>query len=792
MSRNRPVLALALLVLFGATLGAAAADPPAVVQRGAEIVGEDLFPVFVDVDLRDLPPAPEWQPGDPVKEVPKRRRPPQSERIEPPPGPDPLVARQRALATEALPDLVLNIAGQGYSSVNPPDTVGDVGPGYYIQSINGGSGTQVIVYDKSNGSVAAGPFAMDTLGTGNCASGLGDPIVLYDEAADRWMLSEFSSSGNRLCIYISQTADPIAGGWCAYQVTAPSFPDYPKYAVWHDAYYVTSNESSPAIYALDRENMKACGTARAAQRFTVADLSGFGFQALTPADSDDTPPPVTTPGILMRHRDTEVHGPAGLPGHDLLELWALDIDWTTPANSTLTALPSIQIAEIDSDLCGLTSFNCFPQPGSSTTLDPLREVIMFRLAYRNFPDRETLVGNLVTDVTGTNRGGVRWFELRDTGSGWALEQEGTYSIDADSRWMAGISMDVQGNIALGYNVSSTSTYPSLRLTGRLATDPPGTMSATEVTIATGSAANGSNRYGDYSAMSIDPEDGCTFWFTGQYNTSSQWSTRIGAYKFPDCSRAPDFSLAVTPVAQAVCAPASAAFDLEIGQQLGFANGVTLAVTGQPAGTSTGFSVNPVTPPGSSVLTIGNTGAASAGSYLLEVSGTSTTGTKTRQVALDLFTQAPAAPALTSPAPGAINQPLRPAFAWSGVAQAGTYRIQVATDPGFLSLVLDQGGIPGTSLTPSSDLASNTGHYWRVQADNACGNGAWSTASSFTTVPLPGDCPLGAQPVAVYSYGFEAGASGWTTPSGVGTNTWAITTTNPYDGANHYRGAGTAS
>ncbi|MCZ7651068.1 MAG: immune inhibitor A [Thermoanaerobaculia bacterium] len=365
------------------------------------------------------------------------------------------------------------------------------------------------------------------------------------------------------------------------------------------------------------------------------------------------------------------------------------------------------------------------------------------------------------------------------GAAGHFEQEGTYSIDTDSRWMAAIAMDVQGNIALGYNVSSTSTYPSLRLTGRLATDPPGTMSATEVVIAAGSSPNGSNRYGDYSSMSVDPVDGCTFWFTGQFNTATQWSTRIGAYKFPDCSRAPDFSLAVTPAAQAICAPASAPFALEIGQQLGFANGVTLAVTGNPAGTTAAFSVNPVVPPGSSVLTIGNTGAASAGSYTLEVSGTSTTGTKTRQVALDLFTLAPAAPALTAPAPGALDQPIRPTFTWSAAAQAETYRIQIATDPGFVSLVLDDQFGSATTYVPAIDLASNTTHYWRVAATNPCGAGTWSTASSFTTLMLPGDCPLGAQAVAVYSYGFETGASGWTS-SGTG-NSWAQSTARVHSG-----------
>ena len=458
----------------------------------------------------------------------------------PPGGPDPLLAVQESVepaAPNAFGTPLLNYNGQGYSSVNPPDTVGDVGPNHYIQMINGSGGTRVQIYNKATGAPSGSMFILDNLATsGACQTGMGDPIVLYDKLADRWLLSEFASSGNHLCVYVSRTNNP-AGQYYFYDFTTPTFPDYPKYAVWPDAYYVTTNENNPTAYALNRTRMLA-GQSATFQRFTAPSLSGFSFQALTPADLDGaTAPPSGAPGYMARHRDTEVHGPSGLPNYDLLEIWAFDVDWTTPANSTFSKIADIQMAEFDSTLCGLTSYSCIPQPNTSVQLDPLREVVMWRLAYRNFSNRQVLVGNFTTDVNGADRAGVRWFELRKTGSGaWTKYQEGTYSPGTLNRWMGAIAMDGSGNIALGYNVGNSSTYPGLRYAGRLASDPLGTLPQGEHTLVNGTGSNASNRYGDYSAMSIDPSDDCTFWFTGQWNAGSQWSTRIGKLKFDQCGQ----------------------------------------------------------------------------------------------------------------------------------------------------------------------------------------------------------------------------------------------------------------
>ncbi|MDH3588373.1 MAG: hypothetical protein OEQ74_03095 [Gammaproteobacteria bacterium] len=713
------------------------------IYRGAEAT-EAFTPVRVSVDLRTLPIAKAWKPGDPIKEIPKRSKVTmgkqdaagQAAARAQTAGVDPLLAVQEsargAKTSRAFSSTILNFDGQGFSGVNPPDTVGDIGANYYIQMINGGGGALVTVYDKTDGSVASGPFALDTLwpGAGNCASGLGDPVVLYDDLADRWFLSEFSSSGNRICMYVSQTADPIVGGWYAYEISAPGFPDYPKYAVWPDAYYVSSNESSPAAYAIDRTAMLN-GLAASVQRFTASDLGGFGFQALQAADVDGpAAPPAGSPGIFMRHNDTEAHGPSGFPAEDFLEIFEFDVDFVTPGNSTFTGPIQISIAEIDSELCGFFAFACFPQPGTGTQLDPLREVIMHRLVYRNFGSHETLVGSLVTDVSGTNQGGVRWFELRKVGAGaWSLFQEGTYAPDADSRFMSSIAMDEAGNIAIGYNVSSSSQFPSLRYAGRLAGDPAGTLPQGENVIINGSASNGSNRYGDYSSLNVDPVDDCTFWWTGEYNSVSSWSTRIASFRFDACG-SPGFSLSANPSNPQVCAPNSVEpITLNVGSVSGFNGNVTLAL-GLPAGITGNVSPNPVAAPGSTSINLTAGAGAAAGNNIVTVTGTAS-GASDRQttITVGVTTAVPAGATLISPANGATGQSLSPALSWSDTG-ATDYFVEVATDAGFANIV-DSATVSGTMYAPAG-LTTETTYYWRVTGSNICGSGATSATSSFTT------------------------------------------------------------
>ena len=694
-------------------------------------------------------------------------------------GIDPLLAIQEA-APAASPDgfgtPIHNFDGETYQFLNPPDTNGDIGANHYIQMVNA---TIVSIYNKTTGALIQ-RFDLTTLG--GCATGSGDPVVLFDQLADRWFLSEFGS-GSSLCVFISQTADP-QGAYYSYQFTTPNFPDYPKYGVWPDAYYATANESSPSVFALDRVKMLA-GLPATAQRFTATGLSGFGFEALTPADLDGmTPPPAGAPNYIMRHRDTEVHGPAGFPASDILEMYAFHVDWTTPANSTFTQLPDIITSEFSSDICGLSSFSAIGMPGvaqcSGSSLDPLREVIMFRLAYRNFGDHEALVGNFVTDVNGNDLAGVRWFELRKSAaSGWTLHQEGTYSPDSTNRWMGAIAMDGSGNIALGYNASSQTVYPSIRYVGRLVSDPLGTMPQGEYTLVNGTAVNGSNRYGDYSDMVVDPVDDCTFWFTGEYNPASQWSTRIGAFRFDACGTT-DFAMDVVPNIQQICAPADATYSVNTVPVGGFTGNVSLAAIGNPG--TANFTPNPVTPPGNSTLVISGAGA---GTYSFDVVGTSVITPSlvhTETVGLDVNATAPAAPVLTSPANGAINVGTTPTFMWNAAAGAATYGIEVATDAAFTNIVASAIGLAVTSWTSNVTLNTTTTYFWRVSAENACGD-MYSATWSFTTVAGPGDCAPGSTPNILYETGFESGAGGWTS-SGTG-NTWAIAASNPHSGTSHF-------
>jgi hypothetical protein len=233
---------------------------------------------------------------------------------------------------------------------------------------------------------------------------------------------------------------------------------------------------------------------------------------------------------------------------------------------------------------------------------------------------------------------------------------------------------------------------------------------------------------------------------------------------------------------AVCAPDSAEIQVEVGQYQGFLEPVTLSVAGVPAGATSAFSTNPVVPPATSLLTIGNTGAVAPGSYALQVAGSSSPSgiVHDAPVTLGVFDQ-PAGPlSLIAPANGALNQPLRPSFQWTAATHAAAYQLQVATDAAFNAVVLDVGDVTTTAYAPAADLQSNTLYYWRVRALNPCASSAWAPTFVFATVALPGDCGLGTVPMAAYQVDFEAGAAGWT-HSGSG-DSWALSGARVHSGA----------
>ncbi len=456
------------------------------------------------------------------------------------------------------------VAGIAFSNVAPPDPSGDVGATQYIEAINASSGTggtRYRIYNKATGATITGNLNMRDLVT-PVINGAGDPIILYDDVADRWIMSEFRATGNGLLVYVSQTSNP-QGAYFRYNFTTPNFPDYPKYCIYpnQDAVVVTTNEGTCAIYAIRRSDILS-GAATTPLRTTVAGLPGFGFQSITPVDIEgygDNAPPAGMKPLLVRHRDTEAHGPGGFPTTDRIEFWELTINFGTSTISVAN-VQNMDVAEFDSDLCGLVSFQCFPQPGTTTTLDPLREPLMFKVPYRNMGTHQTIVMSMTTDVTGTNQGGIRWFEVRrPTGSigTWTLYQQGTYSPDALNRWMPSINIDKNGNIMMAYSTSNgtAGNFPSLRFTGRRPCDPLGTMTVAEQVIIAGTSSQtgGNTRWGDYHHLSIDAFDDETFYFTGEYmGGGGSWQTRNASFKMNANPNDAQLVSAFSTVAPPIC------------------------------------------------------------------------------------------------------------------------------------------------------------------------------------------------------------------------------------------------
>ena len=819
-------LALAAVVLAAGVANAS----ERIELRGAELYDNGVTPAHVSVDMNRLPAYPGWRPGDPIKEIPQRKGLPR-DYVAPATDPQPLRDNPLRALNNRIPQQsggvgfdipLVNRDGGGFTGVNPPDTIGDVGNDHFIQMINGGGGvggTRVLILDKTDGSTVA-DFALGTLATGSgtgCTSGSGDPIIMFDETVDngpgqprgRWFLSEFT--GSSFCVYISQNADPTAGDWFIYEFGSASggLPDYPKWAVWPDAYYIGANENAGSIpgngrtvYAFDRENMLAGLTTRPAQVFEIPTLSGFGFQMIQPADWDGLlPPPPGTPGLFVRHRDDEVHNAGSSdPTRDFLEVWEFSVDWNAPANSTFTGPTNIGVEDFESDLCGLTAFACVPQPNSTTRLDPLREPVMWRAQYRNFGSHQVIVGSWVTDVVGGSADihGVQWAELRNTGGGWQLFQEGVVSPDNVNRWMSSIAMDGTGNIALGYNVSdATATFPGLRYIGRLASDPLDTTPRGEFTLVDGSGSNASNRYGDYASIAVDPVDECTFWFTGQYNTGPQWSTRIGAFRFTECGE-PGFALNSPGgiVGGGVCTADSIEpffADIDVLSVADFTGAVTLSFDpALPAGISGSFSPNPVNAGGSSSLSGSVQQSVTPGDYVLTVSGTAAgVANRTLDLPLSVFTAIPGSFSLTAPTDAAFNIGRTPLLEWTASAQAEQFVVQIATDPAFANVVYSANAT-GTSHQVATPLASSTEFYWRVTPNNLCGAPATVQVFSFTTQPEPGDCPIGLAALSVFSDDMENGANGWTLGDGSIQNTWQQTTANAVSGTTAWNAENLAS
>jgi hypothetical protein len=435
----------------------------------------------------------------------------------------------------------LNFAGVGLGDYGfvpnaaPPDTNGAAGATQYVQWVN----ESFAAFNKTTGALVEGPVAGNSLWSGfggGCETNNdGDPIVQYDKAANRWVFTQFSVTTTPFlqCVAVSTTSDAM-GTYARYAFSQPNFPDYPKLGVWPDAYYISFNMFSGNTFvggracAFDRSAMLA-GSPATQICFQLS--SSFG--GLLPSDVDgSTAPPAGSPNFFLAF------------GSNSLDIWKFHADFATPGNSTFTGPTNIPVAAF-SPACG--GGTCIPQLGTRQLLDSLGDRLMYRLAYRNFVDHEALVVN--HSVTAGANVGVRWYELRSPNATPTVFQQGTYAPDASYRWMGSIAMDKVGNFALGYSVSSSNMNPAIRFTGRAPGDSLGTMQAENTILeGIGSQLRTLSRWGDYTSMSVDPVDDCTFWYTNEYlkaDGTFNWSTRIDSFKFPSCTSAPPVLTTIT-------------------------------------------------------------------------------------------------------------------------------------------------------------------------------------------------------------------------------------------------------
>ncbi len=429
----------------------------------------------------------------------------------------------------------------------PPDPVGDVGPDHYVQAVN----VLLKIFDKS-GATLLGPVPIKTLFSGfggPCeTSDDGDPIVLYDHLADRWLISQFAFVGPpyHQCIAISQNGDPT-GAYHRYDFTMPKnkFNDFPKFGVWPDAYYMSDNQFDLSdnfvgvgVFAFDRDKMLV-GDPTATYIYFDLDSRDPFIYSLLPADLDGTPPSPGTPNYFAYFTSDELGDPQG----DGLRIFEFHADFAIPAKSTFTEHGGSPVvtASFNPLVCGSSfEFNCIAQRGTSSKLDALWDRLMFRLQYRNFGSHESLVTNHTVNAGG-GKAGIRYYELRATppGGNFVVTEQATFAPDSNHRWMGSAAMDANGSIAVGYSVSGSKLFPSIRYASRLASDPPGGLFQGEATLQKGGGSQQSDtsRWGDYSALSVDPVDDCTFWYTQEYYATTSdrgWQTKIGSFRLPGC------------------------------------------------------------------------------------------------------------------------------------------------------------------------------------------------------------------------------------------------------------------
>jgi hypothetical protein len=565
---------------------------------------------------------------------------------------DPVLQTAENSPHQETPGFGLEYDGIGYGdsffcNCMPPDNDGAPGINQYVQYVN----LTYQVWDKAGHSLL-GPLSGNDFWSGfggSCQTdNSGDPIVRFDAAAQRWVVSQFAINGSAPdyeCVAVSTTSD-ATGSYHRYAFPFSNFPDYPKMGVWPDAYYFTFNNYNISgtsfiganACAADRTKMLA-GSAATIQCFQQNSQQ----HGMLPSDLDGANPPAAgTPNFFMElDPDGSAH----------LSMFKFHVDFVTPTNSTFTG-PTLITVPAFTPLCASVGRNaCVKQPtAGSDSLEGLSDRLMYRLAYRNFGDHTTLLVNH-TVVAGTSSG-VRWYEIRSPETTPTVFQSGTFAPDSQYRWMGSMAMDQVQNIAVGFSRSGSgaSQYPSLVYAGRTSSDPAGTLE-TEVVLKAGAgsqSSGGFDRWGDYTSMTVDPVDDCTFWFSEAYlkstgtNSGFNWSTAIGSFIFPNCSGSPSFSLSANPNTLSIAQGANGTSTITVNPINGFNGSVTLAAAGLPSGVTAGFNPNPTST--TSTLTLTVAANATPGTSTITINGTS--GTLTASTTVSLTVTGAAAPAVT--------------------------------------------------------------------------------------------------------------------------------------------------
>ena len=627
-----------------------------------------------------------------------------------PKGPDP--AWQSFMGSLNVPKApVVNFEGQA-SPYYPPDANGAVGPNHYMQTVN----TTYAIYNKS-GTLVAGPTAMNQLFSGvpgsNCNNG--DPLILYDELADRWLAVEFSLCGatDYMLVAVSTTNDPT-GTWYKYSFDVADMPDYEKFGIWQDGYYMgDNNDSGKDIYVFERSQMLIGGVAPQMVGFdnpwrpTTID----GFVCVPPVDNDGAFAPAGSPGMFIAFNDDAIGG-----GSDQLWIYELAVNWTTPASSTFTRSQQLDVPSFDSNFGN--TWNNIPQLGTTQKLDAIPQVIMNIPQYRNFGSYQTLVCCHTVDVDATNHAGIRWYELRKTTGAWTVRQSGTYAPDAHSRWMGSIVLNGSSQLGLGYSVSSSTLNPAIRYCGQSAgeyANASGILDITEELIQEGSNSQaGFNRWGDYSCMALDPNDDKTFWFTTEYiGSGGSRKTKIAAFRFGSSPTV--VTLAATAITGTTATLNGTINPNGLGTDWYF-----------EYGTTTGYgNATPVAPAGSGsanvTVSANITGLAGGATYHYRLIGTNAIGTTPGN---DLTFTLEAAAVTTTPA---SDIGLTTATAGGNVTSDGGSTItargvcwSTTSNPDVSGLHTTDGSGTGVFTSSLTGLSSNTTYHIRAYATNETG------------------------------------------------------------------------